>query len=177
VLAPAWTRNIGEDVRTVQTRGNQKTTDSRLLAKLLQPFWRLTRGLTIGAQGNVVDADERILLVRHTYRPGWHFPGGGVERGEAVETALKRELSEEAGVIIMQRAKLFGLYANSRVFPGDHIALFVVRSWQQPSRPKPNREIVEQGFFARDALPDKLNAATGRRLAEVFDGLRRDEIW
>jgi ADP-ribose pyrophosphatase YjhB (NUDIX family) len=147
------------------------------LASLLQPFWRLTRGLTLGAQGLVVDADGRILLIRHTYRPGWHFPGGGVERGETVETALKRELAEEAGVIIMQRAELFGVYANARVFPGDHIALFIVRSWQQPARPEPNREIAEQGFFTRDAMPDTLNAATGRRLLEVFDRQTRDEIW
>ncbi len=161
----------------MRTRDTPRTTDNRLLASLLQPFWRLTRGLTLGAQGLVVDADERVLLIRHTYRPGWHFPGGGVERGETVETALKRELAEEAGVVITKRAELFGVYANARVFPGDHIALFIVRNWQQPTRPEPNREIAEQAFFSRDALPDTLNPATGRRLLEVFDKQTRDETW
>ena len=154
-----------------------KTRETLVLAKILHPLWRLTRGLTMGAQGLIVDADERILLIRHGYRPGWHFPGGGVERHETVETALARELEEEAGIILSGRAELFGLYANSRVLTGDHIALFIVRDWQQPSIPAPNREIAEQGLFARDSLPDDINPATARRLLEVFEGKPRDAIW
>ncbi|MGB3021956.1 MAG: NUDIX domain-containing protein, partial [Methyloceanibacter sp.] len=97
----------------------------RGLTKVLRPFWRMRRGLTLGAQGVVIDDDNRVLLVRHSYRPGWFFPGGGVEWGETIETALERELEEEVGVSLTTPASLHGVFANFTNFPGDHIAVFV----------------------------------------------------
>jgi ADP-ribose pyrophosphatase YjhB (NUDIX family) len=148
-----------------------------ITGKILQRYWRLSRGLTLGAQGAVIDAEGRILLIRHTYHPGWHFPGGGVERMETVETALTRELDEEAGVELTGKPELFGVYANFRLFPNDHVALFLVRNWRQARAAKPNFEIAELAMFARDALPADINPSTARRIAEIFDGTPRDPMW
>jgi ADP-ribose pyrophosphatase YjhB (NUDIX family) len=148
----------------------------RVVTRGFQRYWRWSRGLTIGAQGLVIDANNRVLLIRHTYRPGWHFPGGGVECNETVETALVRELKEEANVTPSAAPDLFGLYANFRAFPSDHIALYIVRSFDAAPF-SPNREIAETGFFDRHALPQGTIAPVTRRLTEVFDGVPRSSTW
>ena len=142
----------------------------RILDKPFRLVWRMRRALTLGAQGVVIDGQNRVLLVRHSYRPGWHFPGGGVEWNETVEDALGRELSEEAGVTLTGRPVLHGLFANFEKFPGDHIAVFLVREWTRPVVPAANAEIRQSGFFAIDALPTETSLATGRRIAEIFNG-------
>ena len=44
------------------------------------------------------DEHDRVLLVDPTYKPGWEFPGGIVERGEPPARAGVREVAEEIGV-------------------------------------------------------------------------------
>jgi len=148
-----------------------------IVTKLLQRYWRLSRGLTLGAQAALLDPEDRILLIRHTYRPGWHFPGGGVERGETVEEALAREVDEEVGVTLTGKPELFGIYSNGAKFPGDHVALFVARSWQQLRVPEPNHEIAEHRLFTRQSLPPDVSAGTARRIAEIFSGAPRSPLW
>jgi 8-oxo-dGTP pyrophosphatase MutT (NUDIX family) len=149
----------------------------KLVSKSMQRYWRLSRGLTMGAQGVVFDAQGRVLLIRHGYRPGWHFPGGGVEANETAIDTCERELQEEAGIICEARPELFGLYGNFPAFPSDHIALFRIPKWHQPTKPAPNREIAEQGFFAPDNLPEGTTSPVHRRLAELLHGTPVAMLW
>ena len=150
---------------------------NKVIGAVLRPVWRMRRGITLGAQGCVVDEAGRVLLVKHGYRPGWHFPGGGVEWGETAELALARELREETGVELTGPVELHGLFANFEKFPGDHIAFYVARQWRRPVVPGANAEIVESGFFDPAAVPDGTVPGARRRIAEVMGGVARAARW
>lgn len=143
----------------------------------LQKRWRMTRALTIGGQVCVIDADGRILLVRHGYRPGWHFPGGGVEIGETIRDAALRELDEEAGIKALEAPSLHGIFSNSVMFPGDHVAVFVLRKFEQVRAPRLGFEIAEVGFFSTSTLPPDTTAGTRRRIAEITSGASLAQDW
>ncbi|MEU0369213.1 NUDIX domain-containing protein [Streptomyces sp. NPDC006283] len=55
-------------------------------------------GETLAAGVLLFDQHDRVLLVDPTYKPGWEFPGGVVERGEAPARAGMREVTEELGI-------------------------------------------------------------------------------
>ena len=144
---------------------------------LLHLYWRFSRPATLGARAMVIDASGRVFLIKHSYVDGWHLPGGGVETGETLLTALARELAEEGNILMTALPVLHGVFFNGRVSRRDHVALYIVREFRQDGQPVPNREIVEHGFFARDALPADTGRATRARIAEVFDGAPVGEVW
>jgi len=135
---------------------------------MLRPIWRMRRGMTLGAQGVVIDDADRVLLVRHSYRPGWFFPGGGVEWGETLEEALARELEEEVGVTLNASPALHGMFSNNSNFPGDHIAVYLVRAWTRRDGYRQKHEIAEAEMFAHNDVPATTDPGTRNRLAEIF---------
>lgn len=128
----------------------------------------MRRGMTLGAQGVIIDQSDRVLLVRHSYRPGWFFPGGGVEWGETLEDALLRELEEEVGVTLTDPPALHGVFSNNANFPGDHIVVYLVRQWKRRGDYRQKGEIAEAEMFAADDVPAQTDPGTSRRLAEIF---------
>ena len=141
---------------------------------LLQPWRRQTHGLTLGTRSVVIDED-RVLLVRHSYAPGWLFPGGGVDRGETVYDAALRELREETGVIGIEEPVLHGIFLNDAQFPGDHVACFILRRFER--KPARSLEIAEAKFFPVTALPEGTTGGTTRRMAEIFSGAAVGRHW
>lgn len=125
------------------------------------------RRMVLGARAALIDGD-RVLLLRHTYMPGWHFPGGGVEPGETAEEAARREAEEETGLRVEGPMTLLGLYLQKHEATNrDHVAVYVGRQYRQIAQFKPNGEIAEIGWFAFDALPEGVNPGTARRVAEI----------
>ncbi len=151
---------------------------------LIEPFtrplffaWsRISRGMTLGVRGVAIDADGRVLLVKHTYLHGWWLPGGGVERGQSCEDALIREMREEAGVIIEDRPALVSIHANERFFRGDHVLVYRIDRFALTDRTS-HGEIADIGWFDVGALPEDTHRATRDRLTEIFCGADPATSW
>jgi 8-oxo-dGTP pyrophosphatase MutT (NUDIX family) len=147
------------------------------LRRVLHLYWRLARGMTLGVRALVLDGDTRVFLVKHSYVSGWHLPGGGVEPGETFRDALARELMEEGQIELVGEPQLHGLFFNGHVSRRDHVAVYVIRQFRQTGLPAPNREIIDCGFFAADALPQGTTEGTRLRIAEVLENREKTATW
>lgn len=162
----------------LQRLGAQPAEKMRLRVKLFHLWFLLRRPMTLGARGVVFDAERRaVLLVRHTYVAGWQLPGGGVEPGETMETALERELSEEGNIVLTGPPVLKSIHFNRQASRRDHVAVYLVTEFHQTGAHVPDGEIAEARFFSLDTLPEGTTGATRRRLAEIFDGLAVSPEW
>jgi len=147
------------------------------LRRIFHFYWRFARGMTLGVRAVVLDGENRVFLVKHSYVSGWHLPGGGVETGETFHDALRRELAEEGRIELTGESTLQGLFLNSHVSPRDHIAVYLVRHFRQDQMPEPNREIIACGFFEARALPAGTTAGTRLRISEVMEGREPIATW
>jgi 8-oxo-dGTP pyrophosphatase MutT (NUDIX family) len=148
-----------------------------LLRRIFHLYWRFARGMTLGVRAVVLDRDNRVFLVKHSYVAGWHLPGGGVEVGETFRDALQRELIEEGRIEVVGEPALHGLFFNSYASRRDHVAVYLIRQFRQDRMPEPNREIVACGFFDAAALPAETTDGTRLRIAEVLQGKAPIATW
>jgi ADP-ribose pyrophosphatase YjhB (NUDIX family) len=147
------------------------------LRQLFHLYWRFARGMTLGVRAVVLDGENRVFLVKHSYVSGWHLPGGGVETGETLREALKRELIEEGRIELVGEPELFGIYLNSHISRRDHVAVYLVRNFRQDRLPEPNREIIDCGFFKTQALPPDATLGTRLRIAEAVENKPQIRTW
>ncbi len=141
---------------------------SRVLHAALPGFlWlkALKSPVAFGVSAIVEDGDGRVVLVRHSYQPGWHLPGGGVARGEPPADAILRELREEIGLVKSDAPELAGIFTRRLGLVTNTIALYRVRGADFVF--KPNFEIREIMRADPAALPADTAPGARRRLAEL----------
>jgi 8-oxo-dGTP pyrophosphatase MutT (NUDIX family) len=147
---------------------------SRFLPWLLA-YKALRTPVAFGVSAIMPDEAGRILLVRQRYSPGWHLPGGGVERGEPPATAVIRELQEEVGLEKSGPAEFRGLYTRAVGITTNVVALYRVPDARIAFQP--NAEIVEILWADPAAPPADATPATLRRFAELRGDAKQSEYW
>ncbi|MEQ5789336.1 NUDIX domain-containing protein [Erythrobacter sp. NFXS35] len=144
---------------------------------VLHLFFMVTRGLTLGVRAVVRSDDGKFLLVRHTYTRGWHFPGGGVERGETAESALSRELRQETGLSLTGAALLHGAFFNAGISRRDHVLVYICDASGSLLEEPRSIEIAEVGYFDFHDLPAGTDLGTVRRMNEILEGAPPTATW
>ncbi|MCD2316421.1 NUDIX domain-containing protein [Sphingomonas sp. IC-11] len=139
----------------------------RIAGRAMRLYWKLVQPRTFGVRALLVDPAGRIALVRHQYVAGWYLPGGGVDKRESAEAAIRRELLEEVGLADVTLRRVHGVYHNRVEGKDDHVVVFLcdVADPDAITIADP-REIAEVGWFACDQLPPGTSPATRRRITE-----------
>jgi 8-oxo-dGTP pyrophosphatase MutT (NUDIX family) len=134
----------------------------RLAYPPLRLFWFVARTKIHGVQC-VIERDDEVLLVRHTYgdRRRWELPGGAIKRGEPARDAAVREVREELGVVLTDWRELgdVAVHVDGR---GGVLTCFATVVDGLAARID-EVELEELRWFARDALP----ARRGENVSEI----------
>ena len=139
----------------------------RLLYLGFRIYCFIFRPKTLGVRVMLIQ-NGGVLLVRQTYLPGWYLPGGGVDRGETLDEAARREAREEVGAEL-GALQLVGAYTSFGGFKSDHNVLFLCTDFTISGQP--DREIAEVRFFSLDALPENIWLGHRLRLEEYHAGM------
>lgn len=86
----------------------------------------LQKQIKTSVVAGIVDDQRRILLTRRNITPfhgQWVMPGGKIDHGEAIHSALAREVSEEVGLEIAIE-QLIDVYEHLAI--GDHGEHYII---------------------------------------------------
>jgi 8-oxo-dGTP diphosphatase len=102
----------------------------------------------IGVFALIFDDQDRILLGHRRDIDWWNLPGGGMEAGETVDEALRREVWEETGLEV-EVEQLLGVYSK----PQKQEVVLTFRCCVIGGELDATEEIRESRYFAPDAMP------------------------
>ncbi|WKZ25502.1 MAG: NUDIX hydrolase [bacterium] len=104
----------------------------------------------IGVTGIFFNDDNRVLLVKHSYRGGdnWSLPGGYIKKGEHPKEGLEREVDEETGYIVSADTRLkIRTDRNNARLDITYAGQFIGGNY------KASKEIKTAKFFKFEELP------------------------
>ncbi len=126
----------------------------------------------VGIAAAARTADGRWLLVRRGDTGQWALPGGTLEWGEELRSAIARELVEETGVEVLSLGELLGVYSAPERDQRFHaVTILVTALVSEPKAPPTNSlEVTEVRLFAEADLPVELSHGMTEMLEHARGG-------
>ncbi|MCK9872404.1 NUDIX domain-containing protein [Nocardiopsis dassonvillei] len=119
----------------------------------------------VAAKVLIRDEQGRLLLVDPVYKPFWDLPGGMAEANEAPHNAARRELDEEAGLVV-ELGEVLSVEWVAPHEPWDDLIMFVFDGGALTSQ------------VARELRPrDPELRAVGWYTLEQAKALLREDVW
>jgi len=131
-------------------------------------WWRIAGRAVRGCRVLVLDGEDRVLLIRHSYGSGhWMLPGGGLSASEDPVAGGHRELAEELA-IRLTASVLLGRTDDPLSVHETHL----VAGWSDDQPVPDGREIVAAGYFALHELPAPLSDTLAAHLPDWVTAAR-----
>jgi 8-oxo-dGTP pyrophosphatase MutT (NUDIX family) len=131
----------------------------------LRVYWFVARPRVVGVKC-VVENDDDVLLVRHTYgHRSWDLPGGTVRRRELPIDTARREMREELGRQIDDWQELGVLFVTTD-HHRDNLHMFQANIADRQLDIHLT-ELAEARWFRRDDLPPDVGRFVGKILARA----------
>jgi len=112
----------------------------------------LLRRPVVGVAAVARTPDGQLLLIRRSDTGTWGLPGGTLEWGETLRTALDRELEEEAGVVGVELVRVLGAWSSPARDPRFHaVTVGVEVRVDPPVKPPHNPLEIREAKLFRDA--------------------------
>ena len=134
-----------------------------LAFKAMQLKWLILRPVTLGVRILLVQ-DHQVVLIKHTYLPGWHLPGGGIDRGETLAQGAAREAHEEVGADLDAEPELLDVLTTFTDGKSDHAAIYFSNSFTLNGT-RDSWEIEEIQHFSLKQLPSDSSRMTLKAVA------------
>ena len=133
----------------------------------------------VGVGAIIIDKQGRLFLARRgakakNERGLWEFPGGSVEFGETMESALRREMREEFGIEIIV-GKLLDVVDHILKEEGQHWispTFLCTIAVGEPCIMEPEK-CAEIGWFRTDEVPKELTQISRENLAHYLQMINR----
>ncbi|MCM3633637.1 MULTISPECIES: NUDIX hydrolase [Paenibacillus] len=131
-------------------------------------------GKLMGAAAVILDQEDRVLLVKHSYgKNNWDLPGGKSEINESAQETAKREALEEIGLEVTV-GQLTGIYYDAEYDMHHFVFTAATRENDMPKPSSP--EILECGYFSVEDLPKPISDFTVRRIHDAI-GLDAQQLF
>lgn len=132
-------------------------------------YWFIFRPKTTGVKC-LIEHDDNYLFIKQTYGSrmyNWNLPGGGVEKNESIESAVKREVFEEVDIALSDVVEL-KKYTSNFEYKVDTVYCFYSKVTTK-NTVIDKKEILDAQWFPKNNLPENISRSIKESLAVLLN--------